>query len=440
MCNCPENTNPCPDNTTPSNFISWNSIIDKPNCFTPCVEDLDGIFVPISRTITINGEEFDLSEDRTFTINYPENLADLDDVDVTGLLDGQILIYDSATSTWLPGSLPSATAWSLSGNSESDILFGTLTTEPITFITNGSIRGRWNSSGNFGIFGTSNAFYQGTIDSKLTIFSDNIGTADNEQTLITLVSPNRITANTGAAIEFVGTNASTRFGLAKITGIDYGTFRGGLAFFTDPGTENRSYIERMRITDTGTFGFNTSSPSTTYDFTFSSALTARFYTPSGGSTLSILSGANTGSFNINSSASFNFNTSATKYNFRQSSTDWFDIGATVRSYVNFQVDGGTVLNKYLRLVTNNQTLITSLPYNVAGNDNTLVFDSSSHGNCNLPAASSNIGRILIIHNTDATVTITPAGADVILGVAAVTSGHSRILVAFNSTTWLSLSC
>ncbi len=46
------------------------------------------------------------------TIEQPD-VGELGDVDVTGINDGDILIWDDATDTWLPGPAPSPTPTSM---------------------------------------------------------------------------------------------------------------------------------------------------------------------------------------------------------------------------------------------------------------------------------------------------------------------------------------
>lgn len=58
-------------------------------------------YVPTSRKLTINGTQFDLSADRTWTISTATTLAALTDVALASLADGQLLKYNASTSKWV---------------------------------------------------------------------------------------------------------------------------------------------------------------------------------------------------------------------------------------------------------------------------------------------------------------------------------------------------
>lgn len=49
--------------------IYWGDIIGKPTCFPACLDPLDARYVPLTRTLTINGTSYDLSADRSWTIS-----------------------------------------------------------------------------------------------------------------------------------------------------------------------------------------------------------------------------------------------------------------------------------------------------------------------------------------------------------------------------------
>jgi hypothetical protein len=132
---------------------------------------------------------------------------------------------------------------------------GTISNTAFAFQTNGAERAFFTSAGRFAKRGLNDSFYAVTVDSNVTIFSDSIGTADDIQNIVTLVAPQKlVAAETGAGIEWIGSdNSGVRHGLARIVGIDKGSFKGDLVFYTDAGTQDRSYTERFRILAEGAY-------------------------------------------------------------------------------------------------------------------------------------------------------------------------------------------
>jgi hypothetical protein len=97
------------------------------------------------------------------------------------------------------------------------------------------------------------------------LFGDDLGSTDN-LTLMTLISPVYDATPSSAGIEFVGraiATPTTSFGLARIRAYDMGSFAGDLAFETDLGTNNRSFVEHLRIKSAGNIGVGTTTPAAT---------------------------------------------------------------------------------------------------------------------------------------------------------------------------------
>lgn len=63
----------CEDsNSGSSGTVDWDNITNKPACFPACLTPLEELFVPLTRTITINGETQSLSENRSWTLTTSE--------------------------------------------------------------------------------------------------------------------------------------------------------------------------------------------------------------------------------------------------------------------------------------------------------------------------------------------------------------------------------
>jgi hypothetical protein len=264
MCGCKENTNPCPPNSPAKVSVKWSDISDKPICFNPCTEPLDSLYVLLNRTITVNGDSQQLNSDPNFNVIVPSVLNDLNDVNTLTALPGQVLGFNGLN--WNPINFPAFTGWSLLGNDiDNNAVFGSNNNFPINFRINSQPAGIWNTNLNLGIFGQNSSGFNNIIDSRLTLFSDNIFSSGNIQTLATLIAPIRSKGlNTGASIEFIGTtgpSTPTRFGLARITALNVGSNKGTLLFEIDGSTANnaRNFTEVMRITDDGRVGVNTGS-------------------------------------------------------------------------------------------------------------------------------------------------------------------------------------
>jgi hypothetical protein len=132
---------------------------------------------------------------------------------------------------------------------------GSTTNSPFAFFTNYTERAYFTNGGNFVVRGDNDDNFIGTPSSKINIFANDIGTADNIQNLFSFIAPNRVAAaETGASFDFIGTdNTGVRHGLARIAGVDKGSFKGDLVFYADNGTQDLSYTERFRILSEGAY-------------------------------------------------------------------------------------------------------------------------------------------------------------------------------------------
>jgi hypothetical protein len=149
--------------------------------------------------------------------------------------------------------------------STDNALVGTSSNTDFDIITNTIPRLRVANSYKIAVLGDNNSAYESTVDSKLTIFGDDLGSTDN-LTLMTLIAPVYDATPSSAGIEFVGRAPATptsSFGLARIRAYDMGGFSGDLAFETDLGTNDRSFAEHLRIKSAGNIGIGTTTPEAT---------------------------------------------------------------------------------------------------------------------------------------------------------------------------------
>ncbi len=149
--------------------------------------------------------------------------------------------------------------------SSDNALVGTSTNTAFDIITNDLPRFRATAGYKIAVLGDSNSAYESTVDSKLTIFGDNLATTGN-QTLMSLIAPVYDAAPSSAGIEFIGRavgTPTTSFGLARIRAYDMGSFAGDLAFETDLGTNDRTFSEHLRIKSAGNVGIGTTTPAAT---------------------------------------------------------------------------------------------------------------------------------------------------------------------------------
>jgi hypothetical protein len=149
--------------------------------------------------------------------------------------------------------------------SSDNALVGTSTNTSFDIITNNLPRLRATAGYKIAVLGDSNSAYESTVDSKLTIFGDDLATTGN-QTLMSLIAPVYDAAPSSAGIEFIGRavgTPTTSFGLARIRAYDMGSFAGDLAFETDLGTNDRSFSEHLRIKSAGNVGIGTTTPAAT---------------------------------------------------------------------------------------------------------------------------------------------------------------------------------
>jgi hypothetical protein len=132
---------------------------------------------------------------------------------------------------------------------------GSTTNSPFAFFTNYTERAYFTNGGNFVVRGDNDDNFIGTPSSKINIFANDIGTADNIQNLFSFIAPNKVAAaETGASFDFIGTdNTGVRHGLARIAGVDKGSFKGDLVFYADNGTKDLSFTERFRILSEGAY-------------------------------------------------------------------------------------------------------------------------------------------------------------------------------------------
>src|SRR6478609_2935208 len=105
----PIKTSCCDTPTTPSDGgqITWDDILDKPICFPACLTPLENIFVPLTRTITINGETHGLSSDQTWTVDVPSYLSVISPL----LYDNTTGVFSIQVATTSQGGYLSSTDW-----------------------------------------------------------------------------------------------------------------------------------------------------------------------------------------------------------------------------------------------------------------------------------------------------------------------------------------
>jgi hypothetical protein len=423
MCNCPENnTNPCPDGSTNKIVVKWSDIINKPDCFTPCLNDLN--LVLQSRTLSINGITYDLSQNRSWTINSGvSNLSELDDVNVNTPMSGNVLIFNG--SVWVNETLEGS-KWTATGSNifrNSNVAIGTT-----------EISGRLHVSGNLHLSGgnvnvfnvTNNNLSLGTNNLEririentgivgIGINYNHIGSNSTTDRLllgVNTVAPNNvnydilrlITNPLSAQPKYVGINfevatSSSIFGLAAIRAFDMGVFKGDLTFWTDPGINNISYVERMRITSEGIVGIGTSSPS----------LASRLHV------------IGSGIFSENLTVS-----------------NSLLVGSSINVNGGLTVSGPTTLNNSFKLITNNTTVL-DVNYVTTATDNILYFSTTAVRTLDLPDPSTNVGRIIYVYNNGShnIITSTPTGS--IVGIPNVNAGKGKVFICFSTTVWLALT-
>jgi hypothetical protein len=480
MCNCPPNTNPCPDNaTTKSIVVKWSEILNKPTCFAPCLDDLD--FVPLSRTITINGTVYDLSANRSWTIaTGSATLAGLTDVDITGIAAGKFLSFNG--TDWVPQTVD-ASKWTLTGSDiyrNSNVAIGTSTisgklhvagnihvsggdinifntsNNRLSFGTNNTERVRIDANGVVGI-GVNYAYTSAASGNKLLI-SDSLTPSGTNVDLIRLIGGplDGIATNKYVGINFEGQGLTGgNFGLAAIRAYDIGSYRGHLTFWTDPGVQNISLVERYRITHDGKHGFGTTNPTVGFhingldflhDLTTSNNAFVLFDGANGFNAFRVDS--DTGPYILlgeggmyNVGIGLDTPTSTLHVDGTVQISNWLTVAGAVTTG-DFSATGNSVIRNAFSLVPTNQ-VVQVANYVLTATDNIVVMDAPGGGlNLTLPTlagAPLNNGRMFIVYNRG-TGAVTPVvtGAGSIIGPSTIVAGSGAIIISYSATQWLIL--
>lgn len=475
MCNCSETT-PCPDQTSTKVVVKWSEILNKPTCFPPCLDDLDLVFQ--SRTLTINGVTYDLSANRTWTINTGSStLAGLTDVSLTGLAAGNVLYYNG--TDWVNQTIEGS-KWTTTGGDiyrNSNVAIGTSTISGKLHVA-GNIH---VSGGNINVFNTSNNFLAlGTnnlervridangvvgmgVNYSLTtpsagnrlILSNGTTPSNDNVDMLRIVSSGVISGNKFSGILFeTQPSFGSNFGLAAIRAHDMGSYRGELSFWTDPGTQNISLIERYRITYDGKHGFGTSTPTTGFhverlDFyhnvntsedafvIYDGAIGDNVFRVNSDTGPFILL-AEAGGYNIG--IGLDTPTSTLHVSGTTQISNWLTTGGSVTVGTDLSVVGNSVLRNAFSLVPTNQVIQTA-DYVLTATDNIIVMTPGSGGRTlTLPAltgAPLNNGRMFIVYNNGVHA-VNIGTVDAIIGPSSIAHGSGVIIISYNATNWLVL--
>jgi hypothetical protein len=423
------------------------------------LDDLD--FVPLSRTITINGTVYDLSANRSWTIaTGSATLAGLTDVDITGIAAGKFLSFNG--TDWVPQTID-ASKWTLTGSDiyrNSNVAIGTSTisgklhvagnihvsggdinifntsNNRLSFGTNNLERVRIDANGVVGI-GVNYAYTSAASGNKLLI-SDSLTPSGTNVDLIRLISGplDGIATNKYIGINFEGQGLTGgNFGLAAIRAYDISSYRGHLTFWTDPGVQNISLVERYRITHDGKHGFNTSNPTTGFtinelDFLHNIIESDDAFT--------IYDGANTSKVIRVLSDSYNDITLGEQKDYR------VGIGILSSNILDdFHVDYATTISKRFLLssayATSNYRVYDDVsPHSLTSDDYVFIYNDTSALTLNLPSIASltdGFRYTILRYSASGAITVTPNGTDTINSAASYSlSGAGHLSVSVMATT------
>lgn len=114
--NCSESSS----SSSPSGSqVFWSDILDKPICFPACLAPLENLFVPLTRTITINGETHDLATDRTWTVNLLTSLSATSPL----LYNNLTGVFSIQQATTVQNGYLSSTDWNIFNNKQNALGF-----------------------------------------------------------------------------------------------------------------------------------------------------------------------------------------------------------------------------------------------------------------------------------------------------------------------------